>query len=68
METIKISLVDNDFVVHAKTELSERNTRDNIIGLIRHLDEDFIQGEAAYLEVDGLRNKRTRFVISRVEA
>lgn len=68
METIKISLVDNDFVVHARAELSGKDERNEIRGLLRHLDEDFIQGEGAFLEVEGLKNKRARFVISRVEA
>ena len=68
MKTIKISLVDSDFVVHAKADLAESKERDGIMDIIRHLDEDFIQGEGAYLEIDGLGNSRSRFHVSRVEA
>jgi hypothetical protein len=68
METIKISLVDNDFVVHAKAELSGRDDRNEILDLLQHLNEDFIQGQEAFIEVEGLRNKRTRFAVSQVEA
>ena len=68
MQNIKISLVDNDFVVHAKADLTESKDRKGILDLIRHLDEDFTQGEGAYLEIDGLRNCRSRFLVSRVEA
>jgi hypothetical protein len=65
METIKVSLVDNDSTVHALAQLA---ALDEIQGLIRHLNEDFIQGEEAYLEVEGPDNRRTRYAISRIEA
>ncbi len=68
MQNIKISLVDNDFVVHAKADLVEPDTQNGIMDIIRHLDEDFIQGEGAYLEICGLRKCTRKFVISRVEA
>lgn len=68
MEKIKISLVDNDFTVHARAELFARNERNEVMDLIQHLNDDFIQGEEAFIEVEGLRNQRTRFVISRIEA
>ena len=68
MKTIKISLVDNDFVVHAEAKLSGQNDRNELLDLLQHLNEDFIQGQEAFIEVEGLRDKRTRFAVSQVEA
>jgi hypothetical protein len=68
METIKISLVDNDSVIHATAELSGRNDRNEIMDLIQHLNDDFIQGQEAFLEVEGSQSEHIRFAVSRIEA
>lgn len=67
MQNVKISLVDSDFVVRAKADLVEPENKSGIMDLIRHLGEDFIQGEDAYLEIDGFGNSRNKYIISRVE-
>jgi hypothetical protein len=61
MENIKVSLFDNDHVVHAITEGS---SLDKIFKKIR---EEFITGETAYLEVEGLRETPIVFEISPME-
>ena len=70
MQNIKISLVDSDFVVHANAEVAKPENKKGILNLFQRLDEDFIQGEGAYLEIDGLGDgdSRSKFIISRVEA
>lgn len=68
MAKINISLVDNDYVVHARAQMSDRNEENNLLELIQHLDEDFIDGENAFIEIDGLKKGRMRLVVSRLDA
>jgi hypothetical protein len=68
MPKVKMSLTDNDYLVHASAELSNNKKEHPILDLIQHLDEDFIEGEDAFLEVIGLKNKPVKFVISQIDA
>lgn len=67
MKKIKVSLVDSDYVVHSVTELPVSEKKDSIIDLIRHIDEDFIHGEKAMLEIDGLEKGSIRLEISQLD-
>lgn len=68
MPIIKVSLTDNDYLVHASAELSANKIENPILDLIQHLDEDFITGEEAFLEVEGWKNKPVKFVISPIDS
>ena len=68
MTKVSISLVDSDYVVHARAEMSSQKKNNSILELIQHLDEDFIQGESAFIEIDGLKKGRLRLMVSQVEA
>jgi len=61
MEKIKVLLFDNDHVVHAKTDES------SLSYLFKKIREEFITGETAYLEVEGLKDKPVTFEITPVE-
>lgn len=67
MAKIKISLVDNDYVVRARAEMSDRKKRNTILEVIQHLDQDFIHGENAFIEIDGLKKDRIRLMVSQVD-
>ena len=55
MTKVKISLVDNDFVIRAKAELPENEEYAALIKLLQCVDEEFVPGEAAHLEIEGLK-------------
>lgn len=61
MEKIKVSLFDNDHVVHARTDES------SLTNLFERIREEFITGETAYIEVEGLKDKPITFEIIPVE-
>ena len=61
MENIKVSLLDNDRVVHAKSDGA------SLTDLFKRIREEFITGETAYLEVEGLKEKPVVFEITPIE-
>jgi len=61
MENIKVSLFDNDRVVHAKSEEA------SLANLFERIRDEFITGETAYIEVEGLKEKPVVFEITPVE-
>lgn len=68
MKNLNLSLIDNDYVLRAKTNL---NSKDNNNGafkrFLRSVEERLVTGETAYLEIEGLHKDPTTFVISRFE-
>ena len=61
MEKIKVSLFDNDHVMHAKSEGSA------LTKLFEKITEEFITGETAYIEVEGLKKNPVVFEITPIE-
>jgi len=64
MKKVRISLVDNDFELHALAELSEKEGYNGLIKLLKCFDEDFVPGEEAHLEIEGLKEYPIRLEIS----
>jgi len=52
--TLKISLVDNDYVVRAKTDFLMNGEYEKFIQFIKEIDEELITGKTAHLEIEGL--------------
>jgi len=68
MKNLKFSLIDNDFVVNAKTSLSIHDDADfEFIKFLRKIEDEIIPGETAYLEIEGLHNNPITFTISHPE-
>ena len=65
MKNIKVSLVDKDYVVRSKTDLSGNEKNNTLIKFIQHLDEEFVPGETAFLEIEGFKKNPITFEISR---
>jgi hypothetical protein len=65
MKNIKVSLVDNDYVVRVKTDLSDNDKDNTLIKFIQHINEEFVPGETAYLEIEGFEENPITFEISR---
>ena len=67
MRNLKMSLVDNDYVVRVKTELPSEENNDNFKKFFREIDEELVTGNTAYLEVEGSGPDSMVYEISRVE-
>jgi hypothetical protein len=68
MKNIKISLVDNDYVIRTKTDLSVNEKSDMFMTFIRDITDGFVPGETAHLEIEGFKNKPITFDITRCES
>ncbi len=67
MKKIKLSLVDTDYRVQAKTEIPGNGSVDPVEAFFRKIHENLVPGQTAHLEVDGLENRRCSFEISAIE-
>ena len=67
MDNLKISLVDNDYVVCAKTELPSEENSKNFKKFFREIDEELVTGKTAFLEVEGSGSDPMVYEISRFE-
>ena len=64
MAGIKISLRDNDYVVRAEKDLLTGGEDDTLLKFIQQVDEEFVAGETAYLEIEGLKGNPITLEIS----
>ncbi len=67
MMDLKMSLVDNDYVVCVKTELPSKENNDNFKNFFRGINEELVTGQTAYLEVEGSGTDPAVYEISRLE-
>jgi hypothetical protein len=58
----RLSLVDNDYVVRAKTDLTLEGEEAKFGKFLRTLNEELVAGNTAFLEIEG-----SRFEISKAE-
>jgi succinate dehydrogenase flavin-adding protein (antitoxin of CptAB toxin-antitoxin module) len=64
--TLKISLVDNDYVIRAKTDLLLNEEYDKFIEFLNEIDEELITGKTAHLEIEGPDKSTITFEISKL--
>jgi len=64
MMDIKVSLRDNDYVIRAEKNLLTDRENDTLLKFIRYMDEEFVAGETAYLEIEGLKSNPITLEIS----
>ena len=64
---LKIALIDNDHVVRAKTDLSEKGQEDSFRNFIRQVREELVPGQTAYLEIEDSTTDPITFEISQFE-
>jgi hypothetical protein len=67
MRNIKVSLVDNDYMVRTKTDFSVNEKNDVFMTFIQNITDGFVPGETAHLEIEGVKNKPITIEISRSE-
>ena len=68
MMNLKIALIDNDYVVRAKTDFFVNEKNDTLIKFIQHVNEGFVPGETAYLEIEGFKKNPITFEISQLDS
>jgi hypothetical protein len=64
---LTIALIDNDHVVRAKTDLSEKGQDEPFRKFLRQIKEELIPGQTAYLEIEDSITDPITFEISRFE-
>jgi hypothetical protein len=62
---MKMALVDDDYVVRAKADLSLKKEDDQLEKFFREIEEELITGKTAFLEIEGLENDPVTFEISK---
>jgi hypothetical protein len=67
MKNIKVSLVDNDYMVHTRTNFFVNEKTDAFMKFIQEITDGFVPGETAHLEIEGVENGPVTFAISRRE-
>jgi hypothetical protein len=64
--TLKISLIDNDYMVCAKTDLLMNGEYEKFIKFLKEIDEELITGKTAHLEIEGPDKGPFTFEISKL--
>ena len=67
MENITISLVDNDYKLHARTNIPPNGNDDPIRDFLNRMKDELTTGQTAHLEIEGLDSKISTFEISLME-
>ena len=67
MKNLKLSLIDNDFVIHAKADLRGTKGNGSFKKFLHEIEAELVTGKTAYLEVEGLHKNPVTFAISPVE-
>ena len=65
--TLKISLVDNDYVVCSKTDLPENGDYNSLAKFLKDMNDEMIPGKTAFLEIEGSEVGPVTFEISKFE-
>ena len=65
--TIKLSLIDDDYVVRAKTDLRRKAKSDRLGTFLQEIEEEMVPGKKAYLEIVGLKKDPVTFEISKFD-
>ena len=64
--SIKIALIDNDYVVRAKTNLAQNGADDPFRKFIQQIQEELVAGQTAHLEIEDSQNDTISFEITPV--
>lgn len=62
---MKIALIDNDYVVQAKTDLALNGEDETFRHFFQEIKEELLPGQTAYLEIEDSETDPITFEISR---
>ena len=65
---MKISLIDNDYVVRAKTDLVQNGPDDPFRKFVKQIKEELVTGQTEFLEIEGSEIDPFIFEISQIES
>jgi hypothetical protein len=65
--SVKISLIDTDYRVCARTDLEADENGKRISGLVSEINEELITGKTAYLKIEGPDIKPITLEVSKFE-
>jgi hypothetical protein len=65
--SLKIALRDNDHVVRAKTDLSDKGQENSFRSFICQVREELVPGQTAYLEIEDSKTDPITFEITQFE-
>ena len=60
----RISLIDNDYVVRAKTDISQNGQDDPFRKFVKQVQEELVTGQTAYLEIEDAQKDSVTFEIT----
>lgn len=61
---VKISLIDNDYVVRAKTDFATNGQDDPFTKFLQQIKEELLPGQTAYLEIEDAKQDPITFEIT----
>ncbi len=64
---MKIALIDNDYVVQAKTDLALNGKDETFRNFLQEIKEELLPGQTGYLEIEDSETGPITFEISRSE-
>lgn len=64
---LSIAFIDNDQVVRAKTDISEKGQTELFRRFLRQIKEELIPGQTAYLEIEDSQTDPITFEITQFE-
>ena len=64
---IKVSLIDNDYVICTKTDFHLNGEKNRFAKFFQEIDEELIPGKTAHLQIEGFGKKPVTFEISKTE-
>jgi len=64
---MKIALIDNDYVVQAKTDLALNGQDETFRNFLQEIKEELLPGQTGYLEIEDFETGPITFEISRSE-
>jgi hypothetical protein len=64
---MKIALIDNDYVVRAKTDLALNGQDETFRKFLQEIKEELFPGQTAFLEIEDSETEPITFEISRSE-
>ena len=68
MSHIRMSLIDNDFVIQAKTDIDIDSIQNReLMEFFNRLKEELVIGETEFLTIEGLQKEPVNFRISETE-
>ena len=68
MTGTRVSPVDNEYAVCAETDISGNVQSDTLFKFVRYVGEEFLLGQTAYLQIEGIAKDPVILEVNRINA